>query len=75
MIDVTMKGNKIKLHEVLFINAINDNPNVKWMHYQYSIKIEIKCHGGEKTMVETWKLQTIVEVPRQVETKELCVNR
>jgi hypothetical protein len=29
MIDVTMKGNKIKLHEVLFINAINDNPNVK----------------------------------------------
>jgi hypothetical protein len=29
MIDVTMKGKKIKLHEVLFINAINDNPNVK----------------------------------------------
>jgi len=44
------------LHEVLFINARNDNPNVKWMHYQYSIKIEIKCHGGEKNYGRDMKI-------------------
>jgi hypothetical protein len=34
----------------------NDNPNVKWMHYQYSIKIEIKCHGGEKNYGRDMKI-------------------
>jgi len=35
------------------INATNDTPNGEWMHFKYSIKIQIKSHGREQ------KIQTL----------------